>query len=598
VSLASLVRGFLRLVPEKLPFFALCGVLVLITLDAQRGAMSPLDKYTVWDRLANVAVSYVGYLGTFAWPDRLAVFYPLYPERQTAAGVAACAALLVALTAAAVGFGLRRRHLLFGWLWYVGTLVPVIGLVQVGMQSMADRYVYIPFWGLACAVAWTLQEALRARPLARPARAAAAALAVTALAVLGTLTFRQSACWKDGLTLFSSALANTEDNYLAHSVLAERFFADEEFERSIEHSIEAAKSRRNMGAVRSTYGLALYNLGRRAEALEQFKLAAEQEPDNPLGFMNLGWFEAERGRYDQALADLETAAGRISEETLPYTKRTTYANWANALAKTGQLEKAREKYELALEVDDADVAVLRDAARIDLQLRDAERATARLRRVLELAPDDADAPWLLACAAQLAGGDAAPLYASARERAPRQALVAIELARTLARQARFDEAAGLVRTVLALPPPADPAEARLVASAAHANLAEIRLAQGDLREAMADLERALAVDPTCYDANNRLAFLLATNADSALRDPARAVALAERAVATRREAASLATLATAQAAAGSVPAALGTAREALALAKEASDPNAIAAVEHQLAVFAGMQATADGTARP
>ena len=496
VSLAGFVRGFLRLVPEKLPFFALCGVLALITLDAQQNAMSPLEKYTLESRLSNVAISYVGYLGTFAWPDRLAVFYPLYPERQTAAEIAGCAALLAALTAAAVFLGLRRRHLLFGWFWYLGTLVPVIGLVQVGAQSMADRYVYIPFWGLACAVAWSLAEALRARPLAPPARAAAAALAVAALAVLGTLTYRQSAHWKDGLTLFSSALANTEDNYLAHSVLAERFYADSEFERSIEHSVEAAKSHRNMGAVRSTYGLALYNLGRRAEALEQFKLAAEQEPDNPLGYMNLGWFEAERGRYDQALADLATAAARIwRRRSRTRSGRPTRTGPTRSRRRDGSRRRARSTRS-RWRWTPRTSRVLRDAARIDLQLRDPERATARLRRVAG------------ARAGRRRRALAPRVRGAARGRGRRAALRARARARA-ATGARRDRAradarqAGARRTrprpsSRRCSPSRRPPTRRMRASSPRTRArtwARSASRRATCRGAMAELDRALAVDP-------------------------------------------------------------------------------------------------------
>ena len=586
VSLASLVRGALRLLPEKLPFLALAALHALVTLDAQRDAMSSLDNLPVGERLGNVTVSYVGYLATYFAPVRLAVFYPLYPENLTHRMVLGSAALLAALTVAFVALGLRRRHLLVGWLWFVGTLVPVIGIVQVGMQSMADRYVYVPFWGLSMGIAFTLDAVLRTRALAR---AAAATAAVATIACLGVLTYRQSENWHDAFRLFSSAIENTEGNYLAHSVLAERYYADAEYEKCVEQSREAVKHRRNMGPVRSTYGLALYALGERDLALEQFTLAAEQEFDNPIGFMNLGWFEAERGRYDLALRHLDAAAVRIKHETLPYTKKMIYANWGNALAKTGQLEDARKKYEMALDVEPEDLDILRAAAGVDLQLGDPPRAIARLERVLELAPGDAGGAYLRASAVALAGGESAPLFAAAQKLAPRQAVVTMELARTLARAGRFAEADRLLEALLSLDPPAEAADAQFVASTAHGQRGEIRLERGDVAGGMAELDRALAIWPENFDAGNRLAFLLATAADPALRDPARAVALAERAAAQRREYAALATLAAAYASAGRLPAAIATAREGLDLAKAASDEGAVAALEHQLAVFARMQ---------
>jgi tetratricopeptide (TPR) repeat protein len=308
--------------------------------------------------------------------------------------------------------------------------------------------------------------------------------------------------------------------------------------------------------------------------------------------MNLGWFENERGNHAQAIRDLENAAGRISRKTLPYTKKMIYANWGQALAGAGKLEDAREKYALALEVDPDDAAFLRDAARIDLRVRDVDAARGRLRRALEADDGGGAAAFLLASAALLAGDESAALFADAQRRAPGEAAVVVDLARTLAGDGRPDDAERLLAALLALEPPADPADARRSAAAAHAQLGEIAVQRGDLRRARGELERALAADPEHFDANQRLAFLLATSADPALRDPVRAVALAERAAAERREYAPLATLSAAYAAAGRLREAAEIAREALELARRAGDANAVAALEHQLAVFTAMEAPA------
>ena len=163
---------------------------------------------------------------------------------------------------------------LVGWLWFLGTLVPVIGLVQVGMQSMADRYAYVPFWGLAMAGAWSLHEMLGTRLRRPPARLAAALAFTGVLACLGVLTHRQAQKWHDAIRLFQHAIADTRDNWLAHALLAERYYAQSDFEKTIEHSREAARFNRDLGNVRSTWGLALYGMGRADLALEQFELAA------------------------------------------------------------------------------------------------------------------------------------------------------------------------------------------------------------------------------------------------------------------------------------------------------------------------------------
>jgi tetratricopeptide (TPR) repeat protein len=163
--------------------------------------------------------------------------------------------------------------------------------------------------------------------------------------------------------------------------------------------------------------------------------------------------------------------------------------------------------------------------------------------------------------------------------------VAIDLARALARQGRRDEAFRILDALLALPPPAEAADAEFVGSTVEAQRAEIELEAGDAAAAIASLDRAVSIWPDNYDANNRLAFLLAASADPALLDPARAVELAERATSTRREFGSLSTLAAAYAAAGSYPDAIATTREAQELATKANDARAIAALEQQLRLY-------------
>ena len=587
VSAADLVRAVWRWLPDKLPYAALAAAVAVITLDAQRDAMSTIDHYPLSQRLGNVALSYVRYLATFFAPVRLAVFYPLYPEKQTAARIAGAAIVLLALTIALCRLGLRRRYLLVGWLWFLLTLVPVIGLVQVGMQSMADRYAYVPFWGVAIALAWSLRDVVGPRLGSLGTRATATATAAIALGALAVLTHRQAERWHDSFTLFESALANTEDNWLAHGVLAERYYATGDFAKTIDHSLAAIRFHRNLGTVRSTYGLALHDTGKPALALEQFELATQQEPENPDGWMNLGWMQAERGDYENALATLAIASGRIRPTTIPYTRKTIYANWASALAKVHRLDEAREKYARALEIEPDDRNLLRDAARVDLRLREPDRAVERLDRVLSRAPDDVDAAWLLASAAALQGHDATPLFARAQALDVRHATVTVDLARTLAGDGRVDDATRLLDQLLALDPPADPDDARFVAATARDQLAEIALAHGDVAGAVAELDRALVVAPDDFDASSRLAFVLATSTDPAYRDPARAVALAERALAQKRDFASLSTLAAAYAAAGRSADAVGAARAGLELARAADDPRAIANLQKQVDLYSG-----------
>lgn len=596
VRLATLLRGLWRLLPEKLPFLALCAATSLVTLDAQQVAMSPLDILPVSARLENVAISYVQYIATYFAPVRLAVFYPLYPEEFTSRLVFGSAALLGVLTVALCWLGLRWRYLLVGWLWFLGTLIPVIGIVQVGMQSMADRYVYIPFWGLSIALVWSLRDLLGSRLRARPLRLATAVVMAGVLAWLGVRTHRQTQKWHDPITLFESALEATENNWLAHAFLAERYYAQSDFDRTIEHSLEAIKGNRDLGPIRSTYGLALNDIGKPELAREQFELAVQQDPDDPIGFMNLGWYHAERGHYDLALQVLGIAKDKINADTPGYTKKTIYANLASTLARTRQLGAARDEFARALELEPDEIALLRDAARVDLRLNEPTRAIERLEHALEVDPRDADSAFLLATAVMLQGGDSAPLFAHAQTLGPRQVAVTADLARTLADEGRSDTARALLDRILAMDPPPDEADVHFVASMVHTHLGEIALAQGDAARAVVELDQAVAIWPDNWDASSRLAFLLATSTDPALRNPARAVALAERSSAAKREFASLSTLAAAYAAAERLSAAVETAREGLELASEANDARGIATLQKQIDLYSQLQDPVSETA--
>jgi len=206
------------LLAEKLPFLALSAAACAVTLAAQAGGgtvASPEDfPWSV--RVANAIISYCRYLGKCFAPVNLAVFYPFFAEEPPLWKPALAGVLLAATTAAAVSSARRRPYLLVGWLWYLGTLVPVIGLVQVGGQSMADRYTYVPLIGVFIMAAWAASDAAatwRNGPRVLGISAAAVLLALSAT------TLRQLSYWRDGASLFRHALAVTENNWVAHANL-------------------------------------------------------------------------------------------------------------------------------------------------------------------------------------------------------------------------------------------------------------------------------------------------------------------------------------------------------------------------------------------
>ena len=210
--------GWKRLIAEKLPLLALSAAASLVTLRYQRTSLAPLDLVPWSLRLANAAVSYAAYLGKLLLPRNLAVFYPI-PLSIPAWQVAGAAALLAALTALAAWKARRAPWLLVGWLWFLGTLVPVIGLVQVGRQAMADRYTYLPSIGLFMAIVWGIAA------LARERRVVIVAASAVVIALLAIGTWMQTGYWRDSVALYRHALAVTRGNYVAHVGLAKALTA-------------------------------------------------------------------------------------------------------------------------------------------------------------------------------------------------------------------------------------------------------------------------------------------------------------------------------------------------------------------------------------
>src|SRR5581483_4638125 len=221
--------SFRAAVVEKLPLLAVAGAFSAVTILAQQNAVSSLENLSMTERLQNALAAYGAYLAQTVWPMNLAVFYP----RQTVplALLLANAMILSAATSLLLKLARTRPELLVGWLWFLGTLVPVIGLVQVGDQARADRYTYLPHIGLFITLVWGGAELL--------ARSAALRAAVSALVLLGlsALTWTQVCLWQNSLTLFSHALEVTRDNYLAHTNLGIFFLQRGDFERARHHFI-------------------------------------------------------------------------------------------------------------------------------------------------------------------------------------------------------------------------------------------------------------------------------------------------------------------------------------------------------------------------
>jgi tetratricopeptide (TPR) repeat protein len=287
----------------KLPLFGLAAAASAMTIWAQRqsGSIAAIDGLPLGLRLSNAVVSYVEYLGKAIWPARLAVLYPFPVAGIPAWRVTASAALLIAITALVIVFRKQRPWLLVGWCWYLVTLAPVIGIVQAGMQSMADRYLYIPMIGLLIAMAWELSP--RAIPVA--------GVLVVACAVL---TWRQIPVWHDGVTLFEHTLAVTQNNFIAQNNLGVELDRRGQPEAALVHYKEAVRIRPGDRHSENNYAQAMFDKGKRlleeerfAEALAAMQESVRHRDDNAQAHLYAGVILASFGRYSEALASVDRA---------------------------------------------------------------------------------------------------------------------------------------------------------------------------------------------------------------------------------------------------------------------------------------------------
>jgi len=308
-------RELRRLLVEKLPWFAMAGAASAMTLAAQHagGSLAATDLVPLAHRLANAVVSYVRYLGMLFWPTSLSV---LYPHPNLAGGtpwtpwqVGLAGGALAVLTALAFHAGTPRRFVPFGWLWYLITLGPVIGVVQVGQQALADRYTYVPFIGPFVVIAWGAAEVFsRGRWRSRGVRTAVAAAALSGLVVLSVVSWRQVGRWRDTIALFEHALAV---------------------------SAPAPVALTNLGA-------ALAEQGRLDEAIARHRQALEIDPDDLRALNNLGLALQLAGRLEEAIASYRRALALAPDRV------TARHNLATALRDAGFVDEAIVQYRQVL----------------------------------------------------------------------------------------------------------------------------------------------------------------------------------------------------------------------------------------------------------
>jgi len=347
-----------RLVLEKVPYLALSAVASLIAFKVQHqaGAVLSVDYVPLATRAANAIISYVAYLMQFFWPSGLAVFYP-YPPSFPAWQIAASALILIAISALAM----RRPYLTVGWLWYLGTLVPVIGLVQVGEQARADRYTYIPMIGISIMLAWGIAEIMERQPKARfTLRVVSAAFCLAWIA----LTWTQIQYWRNSVALFDHAIASTKNNFIAHLNLGVVLAEQGHTQDALRHLYASVEEKPDHNDGHDTLGAVLGQMGRSQEAAEQFQTAIRIQPNDSEAHCNLGNVLLAQAKFPDAASEFR-AAVRIFPDF-----STAHFGLGAALLNQGQIDDAIAQFREALRIDPS-MAPAQDALNKALALKKA-----------------------------------------------------------------------------------------------------------------------------------------------------------------------------------------------------------------------------------
>ncbi len=294
-----------RLTLEKAPLLLLSAASSVVTyLAQQKGeAISSTIYFSMFRRLANAFLSYAAYLHKTVWPSGLAIYYP-YPAVMPPAGLLIAFCLFTAGVVMIIVSFRRRPYLVSGWLWFLGTLVPVIGLVKIGEQAMADRYTYVPVTGLFIMAAWGVTDIGATRPFLKRSLAAAWVIAVAALSVTA---FFQVGRWRDSRVLFSHTIAVTKDNWMAHSSLGAFLYYHGDYDGALQEFRESIRIQPLYDVAWNNVGAILVKSGLYAEGIEYYRRAIYLDPNYGAAHYNLAATLEYLRRYEEALNHFERA---------------------------------------------------------------------------------------------------------------------------------------------------------------------------------------------------------------------------------------------------------------------------------------------------
>ena len=379
-----------RLLVEKLPFFILAAASSIITLHVQQSGGAVKASLAMFLRLDNALISCCRYLGKLIWPVALSPFYP-HPVHWPRLAVLGCGVALLTITFLVLGQRQRHPHLLVGWLWFLGTLVPVIGLIQVGVQAMADRYTYVPTIGMLILFVWGVPELTRGWRFQAVILSVAAGL--LALGCLG-LTRRQIGYWKDSEALFRHSLAVTKSNHVMHYNLGLLLFRKGQIDAAIAHFRQAVEIRPSYVDAHINLAVALLQTGKVDEGVAHLQQAVRLAPRDAEAHYDLAIALSTQGRLNEAIVQLQDAL------KLHPGFADAHERLGRALVKKGQVNEAMSHYQQAVQINPNLANAHSDLGNLLLEKSQVEAAIAHYQRALEIQPANAyflnNLAWVLA----------------------------------------------------------------------------------------------------------------------------------------------------------------------------------------------------------
>ncbi len=479
---------------EKIPFFVLAAASSVVTFFVQQsgGAVRSFDVLPLTVRVSNALVAYVSYIGKVFWPFNLAVLYPHYGMLEGWKVAGACL-LLVFISFIVIRTVRWYPYLTIGWLWYLGTLVPVIGLVQVGIQSMADRYTYVPLIGLFVMITWGVSD-LAGRWHYRYRKEGVAIVSAILLSILIVVTWFQLRHWTNSITLFKHAINVTDNNSVAHNnlgiALAERGKIDE----AIDHYTRALKIKPDYAKAHYNLGNALGKQGRKAEAIDHYTKALKIKPDYVKAHYNLGVVLAEKEKkYDRALFHFR--------ESLRFKPEYPDAlmNIGTIFVKRGDVNMAIDYFLKTLRIQPDNLRAHLNLGSVFLQEGETDKAISHFRESLRIDSNHPEANYCLGLVLAKCGDidEAIKYFSKTLRLTPKNARALNSLGIALLRKEKIVDAIVHFREAVRVKPDFTEARGNLKVA-----LADLKKTDEDIKK----LQESLKVNPgdsgLCYDLGN------------------------------------------------------------------------------------------------